>query len=302
MIGTIAGDVIGSPYVNNPRKDSSDIFFPLFASSEKVELDGVRARMHTYQAKPGELSRDVAAVTAWMMRGERTKDGWEEVAEGRGASARMGMGSVLAACVPVVRLSDGADDALRNVSVLVAAARPASGRAEDMKAAMDYARLVFAVLDAGSLEDALKASRKALEEAGYDLSRNTSVLSPFLQGTVVELSPGRLGPGDGKPVKTRFLLIEGWQTLHDFVRTRVDPSFGFYSTPAEMPHLELVVVEGGAVDKILLFRPGKQTGGLQRVLLGKHRPSEGVGKGIGDAPEGHRTVGDAKFVVHGGTR
>ena len=57
--------------------------------------------------------------------------------------------------------------------------------------------------------------------------------------------------GDGKPVKTRFLMIEGWQTLHDFVRTRVDPSFGFYSTPAEMPHFETVVLATG---ETFLFR------------------------------------------------
>ena len=51
--------------------------------------------------------------------------------------------------------------------------------------------------------------------------------------------------GERKPVKVRFLMLEGWQTLHDFVRTRFDVNFGFYSTPAEMPHLELVIVENG---------------------------------------------------------
>ena len=51
--------------------------------------------------------------------------------------------------------------------------------------------------------------------------------------------------GERKPVKVRFLMLEGWQTLHDFVRTRFDNNFGFYSTPAEMPHLELVVLEDG---------------------------------------------------------
>ncbi len=47
--------------------------------------------------------------------------------------------------------------------------------------------------------------------------------------------------GDGQMVKVRFLLLEGWQTLHDYVRTRVDRNFGFYSTPMELPHFELVV-------------------------------------------------------------
>ena len=52
--------------------------------------------------------------------------------------------------------------------------------------------------------------------------------------------------GERKPVKRRFLMLEGWQTLHDFVRTRFDGNFGICSTPAEMPHLELVVLEDGS--------------------------------------------------------
>ncbi len=52
-------------------------------------------------------------------------------------------------------------------------------------------------------------------------------------------------PEKGSPVKVRFFMIEGWQTLHDFVRTRADPSFGFYSTPMEMSHFELVVIQSG---------------------------------------------------------
>ena len=51
--------------------------------------------------------------------------------------------------------------------------------------------------------------------------------------------------GDGKPVKVRFLMLEGWQTLHDYVRARFDRNFGIYSTPVEMPHLELVVLTNG---------------------------------------------------------
>ena len=57
--------------------------------------------------------------------------------------------------------------------------------------------------------------------------------------------------GERKPVKARFLMLEGWQTLHDFVRTRIDRNFGFYSTPVEMPHFELVVLEDG---QMRLFR------------------------------------------------
>lgn len=51
--------------------------------------------------------------------------------------------------------------------------------------------------------------------------------------------------GDGTSVKIRFLMLEGWQTLHDFVRTRVDRNFGFYSTPMELAHFELVVLPDG---------------------------------------------------------
>ena len=51
--------------------------------------------------------------------------------------------------------------------------------------------------------------------------------------------------GERKPVKVRFLMLEGWQTLHDYIRTRIDRNFGFYSSPMEMPHLELVVLETG---------------------------------------------------------
>ena len=53
--------------------------------------------------------------------------------------------------------------------------------------------------------------------------------------------------GDGNPVNVRFMMVEGWQSFHDFVRTRIDPNFGFYSTPMEIPHFELVFISGGAV-------------------------------------------------------
>ena len=57
--------------------------------------------------------------------------------------------------------------------------------------------------------------------------------------------------GECKPIKVRFLMLEGWQTLHDYVRTRIDRNFGIYSTPVEMPHLELVILEDGSMK---LFR------------------------------------------------
>lgn len=53
--------------------------------------------------------------------------------------------------------------------------------------------------------------------------------------------------GDGKPVSVRFMMLEGWQTLHDFVRTGHDRNYGYYSNPMEMPHFELVVLADGSI-------------------------------------------------------
>lgn len=51
---------------------------------------------------------------------------------------------------------------------------------------------------------------------------------------------------DGTPwVKARLVMLEGWQTFHDFVRTRLDNNFGFYSSPIEFTHFELVVLKTG---------------------------------------------------------
>ena len=58
-------------------------------------------------------------------------------------------------------------------------------------------------------------------------------------------------PGEKPPVKVRLMLLDGWQTLHDFLRLQVDRSFGFCSSPMELPHFELVVLTDG---KMRLFR------------------------------------------------
>jgi len=50
--------------------------------------------------------------------------------------------------------------------------------------------------------------------------------------------------GDLHPaVQRHLMLIEGWQTFHDFVRTRYDANFGFYTSPAEMPHFEAIYLK-----------------------------------------------------------
>lgn len=72
--------------------------------------------------------------------------------------------------------------------------------------------------------------------------------------------------GDSKPVKVRFLMLEGWQTLHDFVRTKMDHEFGYYTTPMEMPHFELVIP---AADKPRVFR--HDPGYMPRLLNERER-------------------------------
>jgi hypothetical protein len=69
--------------------------------------------------------------------------------------------------------------------------------------------------------------------------------------------------GSPQPVKMRLLMLEGWGTFHDYIRFGVDRNAGFYSTPAEMPHYELVVLSDGGV---MLFR--HDPGYVPRTLSG----------------------------------
>jgi hypothetical protein len=50
-----------------------------------------------------------------------------------------------------------------------------------------------------------------------------------------------------RPVKLRLLLLEGWQTLHDYVHLQIDANFGFSSSPFEMPHFCAAVLGDGTV-------------------------------------------------------
>lgn len=43
----------------------------------------------------------------------------------------------------------------------------------------------------------------------------------------------------------RLLMLEGWQTLHDFIRTQLDANFGVYTAIDEFPHYELVLMKSG---------------------------------------------------------
>jgi len=62
--------------------------------------------------------------------------------------------------------------------------------------------------------------------------------------------------GEKSVVKTRFLMFEGWQTFHDFIRFGLDRNFGFYQTPAEMPHFELVVAAKDGSAHVFRHDPG----------------------------------------------
>lgn len=78
-------------------------------------------------------------------------------------------------------------------------------------------------------------------------------------------------PGDQPAVKVRVMLLDGWQTFHDFLRLRVDRYFGFYTSPMELPHYELVVLADG---KLKLFRHDpcfmpQEANGAQQQLCAK---------------------------------
>ena len=53
--------------------------------------------------------------------------------------------------------------------------------------------------------------------------------------------------GDQQLVKVRLLMLEGWQTLHEYVQVREDLDYGFCSTPVELPHFEMVVLMSGEI-------------------------------------------------------
>ena len=72
--------------------------------------------------------------------------------------------------------------------------------------------------------------------------------------------------GDGD-VKVRFLMLEGWRTLHDYVRLRADLSYGVISAPVEFPQFQMVVLNSG---EIKFFR--HDTGFVPREIAAKDFP------------------------------
>ena len=61
---------------------------------------------------------------------------------------------------------------------------------------------------------------------------------------------------DIAPIKARILLLEGWKTFQDFMRLRLDRSFGFYSSPEEFNFYELVVLSNGEDNRLFRHETG----------------------------------------------
>lgn len=73
------------------------------------------------------------------------------------------------------------------------------------------------------------------------------------------------------PVKIRLLMLEGWQTLHDFIRMRSDLDFGFISSPLEIPHYALLILATGETKLYrhdVGYMPQEATD-IQRELVGR---------------------------------
>lgn len=71
------------------------------------------------------------------------------------------------------------------------------------------------------------------------------------QGTAFPYFCSLLKSSADAKVKVRLLMLEGWQTMHDYVRVRIDNNYGFCSEPSELPHFELIITTEG---KIVLYR------------------------------------------------
>ena len=48
-------------------------------------------------------------------------------------------------------------------------------------------------------------------------------------------------------VRARFAFLEGWQTMHDYVRMRFEPDYGYYLTPSELPQFEVAYMRSGKI-------------------------------------------------------
>lgn len=198
MIGAIAGDIIASPYRRNPLPDSGSFFFPLFASSEKVEVDAARGKAlsRSFRASPTQMTETALRSARWFLQTGRTAQDWTDLSPDRGGPV------MIAVCVPLSELAGSPDAAFTSISTVLSA----SGAPDAIReGAAAFVRLLFAMDSKASPEEL----RGILREAGYDPDRSPSEMRPFLSGTVVMTAPGKLGIGDGKPVRDPSFVLPG---------------------------------------------------------------------------------------------
>ena len=194
MKGSIAADIIASPYRDNPLPDAGSIFFPLFTPSTRVELDepARRARSRTFHAAPTLMSAVALAAARWILQTDASASAWRDLSEDLPWGRLRSGSELLAACVPLSELTPGTDEAILSASVLLSA----SGAGQDvMEGASTFISLLRSVrdgADSGALRDLLR-------QAGYNPDRNSSEMRPYLSGTVIQTAPGKLGIGDGTP-------------------------------------------------------------------------------------------------------
>ena len=194
MKGSIAADVIASPYRDNPLPDAGSIFFPLFTPSTKVDVDpsGKRARSRTFHAVPSLLSGIAIAAARWKLRTDGSPAAWKEVSSDLPWGRLRSGSELLSVCIPLSELSGTPDEAKVSASVLLSS----SGAGKEV---IEGAYTLLDLLSAEKRGAAANELRDLLRQAGYDPARSPSEMRPFLTGTVIQSSPGKLGIGDGKP-------------------------------------------------------------------------------------------------------
>ncbi len=209
MIGTISGEIIASPYMKNPRENTSDIFFPLFETSYKLietvrdaqgNMHYVRSKNEEYPAHQGIMSELAKASADWYLNSGRRAEEWKETMTSFLNNEHPTAMQMLAVCGPLVELSTNKEEAISHVKTIFGSTK-SLGNA--METAINYTNFIATIKGTKNLQ----LARKVLEDAGYDLNRNCSELRPFLDGNFVVNENGKLGLGKGKPVTDAGLVI-----------------------------------------------------------------------------------------------
>ena len=194
MKGSIAADIIASPYRDNPLPDAGSIFFPLFTPSTKVEIDpsGKKARSRTYHAAPSLLSAIALTTARWKLRTDGSAASWKELSSDLPWGRLRSGSELLSACIPLSELPGTPEEARASAGILLTS----SGAGKEV---VDAAAVLLDLLSAVKRGEGADELRALLRKAGYDPARSPSEMRPFLTGTVIQFSPGKLGIGDGNP-------------------------------------------------------------------------------------------------------